>query len=173
MPFAYYDKLSAEDKRVYRKSDSITRIAIPDIGSLMPLAAAIEPSLSSTRRADVERNCQALIDALNRQLAMPPIRVRVMERRPSNSQGELQGLYDPGEVTVGAARITVWMRTAQREQVVKFRTFLRTLIHEVCHHLDYELYKFPETFHTEGFYSRESSLLHQLAPATDEPGKVA
>jgi hypothetical protein len=56
--------------------------------------------------------------------------------------------------------------------VVAYKSFLRTLLHEVCHHLDYEFYKFPETFHTEGFYSRESSLLHQLAPATDEPGKV-
>ena len=41
------------------------------------------------------------------------------------------------------------MRTAQREQVVKFRTFLRTLVHEVVHHLDYELYRLEETFHTQ------------------------
>jgi hypothetical protein len=46
---------------------------------------------------------------------------------------------------------------------VAFRTFLRTLLHELCHHLDYELYRFPETFHTEGFYKRESNLLAQLA----------
>ena len=42
-------------------------------------------------------------------------------------------------------------------QVVAFRTFLRTLIHELCHHLDYELFLLEETFHTEGFYKRESS----------------
>ena len=30
------------------------------------------------------------------------------------------------------------MRTAQRAQVVKFKTFLRTLLHELCHHLDYQ-----------------------------------
>ena len=57
------------------------------------------------------------------------------------------------------ARITVWMRTAARKDVVAFKTFLRTLIHELCHHLDYELYKMPETFHTEGFYKRESTLV--------------
>jgi hypothetical protein len=54
------------------------------------------------------------------------------------------------------------MRTAKKEQVVKFRTFLRTLLHEVCHHLDYELYKLAETFHTEGFYARESALMRSL-----------
>jgi len=56
----------------------------------------------------------------------------------------------------------VWMRTAKKENVVKFRTFLRTLLHEVCHHLDYELYKLAETFHTEGFYARESALMRDL-----------
>jgi len=45
---------------------------------------------------------------------------------------------------------------------VKFRTFLRTLVHELAHHLDYELYKLAETFHTEGFYARESALMHDL-----------
>jgi len=54
------------------------------------------------------------------------------------------------------------MRTAQKEQIVKFRTFLRTLVHELAHHLDYELYKLPETFHTEGFYARESALMREL-----------
>lgn len=162
MPFAYYDKLSATGKRVYRKSDSITRIAIPDIASLMPLAAAIEPALAAAKRSAVERACQALVDGLNRQLATPRVQVRVLERRPSNSQGELQGLYEPDEVREAAARITVWMRTAQREQLVKFRTFLRTLVHEVCHHFDYELFELPETFHTEGFYARESALMREL-----------
>jgi len=36
------------------------------------------------------------------------------------------------------------------------------LIHELCHHLDYELYALEETFHTEGFYKRESSLVAAL-----------
>ena len=54
------------------------------------------------------------------------------------------------------------MRTAQQKRVVAFRTFLRTLLHELCHHLDYELYQLPETFHTEGFYKRESHLLKQV-----------
>jgi hypothetical protein len=57
------------------------------------------------------------------------------------------------------------MRTAKHKRVVAFKSYLRTLLHEICHHLDYELYQFPETFHTEGFYNRESSLFRQLVPA--------
>jgi hypothetical protein len=162
MPFAYYDKLSAAGKRIYRKSDAILRIELPEVRALMPLAAAVGPALESARRTGVERACQALVDGINVQLATPPVLVRVLERRPANNEGELQGLYEPDEVTGAAARITVWMRTAQREQVVKFRTFLRTLVHEVCHHVDYEHYMLPETFHTEGFYARESALMREL-----------
>jgi len=58
--------------------------------------------------------------------------------------------------------IQVWMRTAKRGQVVAFRTFLRTLLHEVCHHLDYVYFDLHESYHTEGFFQRESSLFRTL-----------
>ena len=164
--FAYYDTLSAESRRTYRKSDRILRVELPAARDLEPLARAIEAALPTEDRRAVERACQALVDALNRELATPPVDVRVMERRPADAGGELQGLYEPDEVTGATARITVWMRTARKEQVVKFRTFLRTLLHEVCHHLDYELYGLHETFHTEGFYARESSLMRDLLGET-------
>ena len=39
--------------------------------------------------------------------------------------------------------------------------------HELCHHLDYELLRLPDSFHTDGFYRRESSLLRQLFPSAE------
>ena len=161
MPFAYYDRLSPARRRVYRRSDEITRIAVPDLGALGPLARAIEAALGSGDPAPAQAACARLIDALNAQMKTPMVRTRVLARRPSDAGGELHGLYEPdnGE---GPARISVWMRTAARDDVVKFRTFLRTLVHEFCHHLDYEFYKLPETFHTEGFYARESALVREL-----------
>jgi hypothetical protein len=56
------------------------------------------------------------------------------------------------------------MRTARHRRVVAFKTFLRTLLHEVVHHLDFTLWRMPESFHTEGFFRRESSLFNQLVP---------
>jgi hypothetical protein len=64
------------------------------------------------------------------------------------------------------------MRTVARKQVVAFKTFLRTLLHELCHHLDYELYRLPETFHTEGFYKRESSLYYQIRGEAPKPERA-
>jgi hypothetical protein len=162
MPFAYYDKLSDARKRTYRKSDAIRHIDIPEVAALMPLAGAIGPALATEKPREVERACQALVDAMNARMRTPRVAMRVLARRPSDSWGELQGLYEPDEVTGGTARITLWMRTAQREQLVKYRTFLRTLVHELCHHLDYEHYRLEETFHTEGFYTRESAMVREL-----------
>ena len=88
--------------------------------------------------------------------------MRVLARRPADGNGELHGLYEP-EDGATLARITVWMRTAQKKNVVAFKTFLRTLIHELCHHLDYELFALEETFHTEGFYKRESTLARRCS----------
>ena len=169
MPFAYYAKLSAARQRIYRKSDSIQSLGIPSGLALGARIARIAEGLRSEDRAATQSACQALVDALLKGYHVPPVRVRVLTRRPADGYGELHGLYEPEE---GRARavITVWMRTAQRKQVVAFKTFLRTLIHEVCHHLDYDLFALEETFHTEGFYKRESSLIAALlAQFADAP----
>ena len=74
----------------------------------------------------------------------------------------MHGLYEPVSKKTKVAEISVWMLTAKRKQVVAFKTYMRTLFHEVCHHLDYELYKLEDSYHTEGFFKRESSLYKQL-----------
>ncbi|MBL8518814.1 MAG: hypothetical protein JNM76_17750 [Betaproteobacteria bacterium] len=170
MPFPFYDRLTPARQRIYRASDAIARIDIANIRTLAPQVQQIERALATANRAATEQACQALVNQLNTQLKTPAVRVRVLERRPSDDYGELHGLYEPdngGKV----ATVTIWMRTAQKEQVVKFRTFLRTLVHEMCHHFDYEHFRLAETFHTEGFYQRESVLLKELLgePVFDAP----
>ena len=161
MRFAYYDRLSRANKEIYRRSDAIDTLGLPRGLELGPTVGAIGVALRRDDRTAVQSECVRLIDALTGGYHVPAVGVRVMAKRPADDYGELHGLYEPGEKG-SRARITVWMRTAQRQQVVAFRTFLRTLIHELCHHLDYELYSLEETFHTEGFYKRESSLVNAL-----------
>jgi hypothetical protein len=161
MPFAYYDRLSPARKAIYRRSDAIVELALPRGAELGATVATIRDALEGDRRAEVERACQALCDALASGYRVPPVRASVLERRPSDDYGELHGLYEPAEAR-RRARITVWMRTAARQQVVAFRSFLRTVVHELGHHLDYELYALEESFHTEGFYKRESTLANAL-----------
>ena len=161
MRFSYYDRLSAARKKIYRQSEAIVTLGIPNQLELGRTVRSIEAALAADDRDAVQRACQSLIDELNAGYRVPPVRVRILNRRPAEEDGELHGLYEPAEGRA-RARITAWMRTAQRRQVVAFKTFLRTLIHELCHHLDYELFALEETFHTEGFYKRESTLAAAL-----------
>jgi hypothetical protein len=161
MPFAYFDRLSAARKRIYLRSDAIQRVDLPPGASLRDLLASLERALRTENRGEVERMGQSLLNDLTARLRVPRVRLRVLLVRPSGNWGELHGLYEPFDDGTPPL-ITVWMRTVARKQVVAFRTFLRTVLHELCHHLDYELYGLPETFHTQGFYRRESSLYTQL-----------
>jgi hypothetical protein len=161
MPFAYYAKLSPARQRIYRRSDAIETLPLPAGVMAGEIVVLIRDGLAGDDVKAVQRACQALVDALVAGYRVPPIRIRVLARRPSDDYGELHGLYEPEEGRT-PARITVWMRTAAKKQVVAFKTFLRTVVHEVGHHLDYEHFKLEETFHTEGFYKRESALANAL-----------
>ena len=161
-PFDYYYRLSAAKQRVYRRSDELTEVPLPAAGELRLLATEAAEALAEDRQRALEVACQKLVDGINRQLGAPPARVRVLAKRPSRTWGELHGLYEPPE-DGQHARLTVWMRTAQRRQVVAFKAFIRTLFHELCHHLDYEHFGLADSLHTEGFFKRESSLFHQIA----------
>src|SRR5262249_32899250 len=114
-------------------------------------------------RAAVQDAADRLFAALARAFAVPPCRVEVLAARPHGNWGELQGLYETAE-RGRPAKVTLWMRTARQRRVVAFRTFLRTLLHELGHHLDYQHLRLADSFHTEGFYKRESSLFHPLGP---------
>jgi hypothetical protein len=168
MRFAYYDKLSPARQRIYRQSDAIDTLGLPPELALGALVDAIAEGLRQDQRTSIQASCQSLIDALTRGYRVPKVRVRVLATRPADGSGELHGLYEP-EDDGAPPRISVWMRTAQKKKVVAFKTFLRTLIHELCHHLDYELFALEETFHTEGFYKRESSLVVALLAQAQPP----
>lgn len=168
MVFAYYARLSKAQQRTYRESDRHVELALPPGVSVADDVLGLQAALLRDERAGVERHCQALADALVAGFAVPPLRIQVLAQRPSDDDGELHGLYDPNEDTPPAA-ITLWMRTAALGRVVAFRSFLRTLVHEFCHHLDYEHFKLDETFHTEGFYKREASLANALFAAAGIP----
>lgn len=162
MPYSYYSKLPAKDKKTYRASDKISNVNLKDSHELLPFVHGVQSALKSKEKKNVLYASQAFVNKLTRQLAIPPIKVEVRTSRPHNNYGELHGLYEPVSGKIKVAEISVWMLTAKRKQVVAFKTYMRTLFHEVCHHLDYELYKLEDSFHTEGFFKRESSLYKQL-----------
>ena len=155
--FSYYGRLNKKQQAIYRQSDAIEAVSVPQVQSLLTDLRNLSVALQAGDRSHTQRISAAIVRALTDQLSTGPATIKVLSKRPSDDGGELHGLYDPE-----TAIITVWMRTAQRKQVVAFKTFLRTLLHELCHHLDYSHFKLEDSFHTEGFYKRESSLYKQL-----------
>jgi hypothetical protein len=167
--FPYYERLNSSERAVYRASDRLTAVPLPDDGldALRALTAAIAPALATDQPARVRAAAGALARALCAQLGLRAPEMRVLHTRPRAADAsELHGLYTTGERDRPIIR--VWMRTAAKRRTVAFRTFVRTLLHEVCHHLDFELYNLPESFHTRGFFQRESSLVRQLLPRDAE-----
>lgn len=165
MPFAYYGRLSRRAKAVYRKSDAVRELPLRDAAALRASVDALQQGLQHDDKRAVQKAARALVDGLCCDLEIEPVIVRVLARRPASATEELHGLYEREDGQKAIVR--VWMRTAAHERVVAFRTFLRTLLHEVCHHVDYERLGLADSLHTEGFFRRESSLVRQLAG----PGK--
>lgn len=173
MPFAFYSRLNAGKRRIYDRSDALGAPPL-DASGLVPLGRALRGRLEAEDQSGVRRAAQALADSFAAQLHLPPVRISVLRTRPQRGGSEYHGYYDGGE-DGQPARITVWMYTARRRQVVAYRTFLRTLVHELCHHLDFEGFRLDESFHTEGFYKRESALFRAITgepPAASNPRRA-
>jgi hypothetical protein len=167
MRFSYYDRLSARDRATYRRSDEITSIALPRPEELWPFVAVLREALARDDRNAVAAAATRLAQGIVLLLDAPPVRIEVLAVRPVSREAELHGLYTNPEGQV--PRIRVWMRTAHHGRVVAFKTFLRTLLHELGHHLDYTYLNLSDSFHTEGFFKRESSLFRQLVPLSPAP----
>ena len=167
MPFSYYARLSRSQQAIYRKSDEIVEVRLPQPAALHPAVESLTTALASEDRVTVQRATERLIRSLTDALGVPAVKVQVLAARPHAKWGELHGLYtvERGKIPT----IQLWMRTAKQRRVVAFRTYLRTLLHEVGHHLDYALLHLRDSYHTEGFYKRESSLFKQLVPERRTP----
>jgi hypothetical protein len=167
---AWYRRLSPPLRRIAAASDRVPALPLRAGPTLRDGVAALPALLATGHAADVQLQAQRISDGICAALGVAPVRVRVALRRPPLRGGELQGLYTPANGR-GRDVITVWMLTAKRGQVVAYRTFLRTLLHELCHHLDYTFLRLRDSLHTQGFYQRESSLFHALDAGSVDGGR--
>lgn len=183
---AWYHRLPLRAQRCYLASDAIDRIPLTPSPAAFATVTALMSALDGGAPSVVQRASQSLLNEVCRLLRVRPVRIEVRSVRPRNSRGELHGLFYPqapvrtaaaGARPRGAASaageplIVLWMRTAQRHDVVKPRTYLRTLLHELGHYLDYALLKLDDSYHSMGFYQRESFLLRTLCPTDSPPSR--
>jgi hypothetical protein len=141
-------------------SDKLCEIEIPPDDRLRMPASALDLAMKSGISAAVREVCAEFLRAAAEFYAVSQPQVRVLAARPmrvyeGGGSSELFGDYD-----LRKKEIRVWMRTAVRKQVTSLGTFLSTLCHEFCHHLDVQRLGFGDTPHTRGFYARAAVLYH-------------
>jgi hypothetical protein len=158
---AWYKRLPPALQRVAAASDRVTSLGFRPSGTLVHAVAELVDVLPGGKPVEAQVRAQRIADGVCTAFRVPLVWVRVAERRPHNQHGELHGLYSPGEPPARDT-ISLWMFTAKRAQVVAPKTFVRTLLHELCHHLDYTHLHLRDSLHTKGFYQRESSLFAAL-----------
>jgi len=146
-----------KNRELFAESDRINTLRVPQDDRLRRISAAIEAAMKAERAGDVLRFSGEFVDAAADFYGVKHCGVRVLAARPlrvrERSTIELFGDYNPA-----AELIRVWMKTAVRKEVTSFGTFLSTLCHEFCHHLDFQ--RFPDSWHTRGFYERTAALYH-------------
>lgn len=140
-------------------SDRLKTIPLPNDGRLVKIAGAIEVAMKTEDTKDVRRVCDDFLGTASGFYQVPYCSIRVLAARPlrvrEHSTTELFGDYHPDTM-----QIRVWMRTAIRKDITSFGTFLSTLCHEFCHHLDFRKFGFGDSWHTRGFYERTAALYH-------------
>ena len=143
----------------FLESDRIKTLNLPQDGRLPSITESVESAMKAGTGADVRRGCAEFLDAASKFYKVPVCGVRVLAARPlrvRESWGtELFGDYNPETML-----IRVWMRTAVLKEITSFGTFLSTLCHEFCHHLDFQKFGFRDSWHTRGFYERTAALYH-------------
>ena len=161
----FFYRLSPRAQRCYLKSDAIATFELKPSAPALALVEALLEALGSGALATINHAAQALTEELCRLLGVTAVSVEVRGVRPHNQRGELHGIFYP---RARPPRIILWMRTARRHDIVKPKTFVRTLLHELGHYLDYALLKLDDSYHSSGFFKRESFLVRVLYPSLAE-----
>ena len=153
------DALPRKNRSGFLESDRIRTLDLPLNGALTEIAHHLESAMNADKIRDVQSACTEFLATASDFYKVPPCNVRVLAARPLRTRErgtfELFGDYAPDSML-----IRVWMRTAVRKEVTSFGTFLSTLCHEFCHHLDVEKFGFVDSWHTRGFYERAGVLYH-------------
>src|SRR5271166_287454 len=151
---------TAATRARFLESDRLRTLEVPKDDRLQASAESIASAMQGGTTASVRQACAEFLSIASDfyQVRQPGIRVlaaRPVRVREGGSAIELFGDYHPETLL-----IRLWMRTAIRKQVTSFGTFLSTLCHEFCHHLDCQRFGFRHSPHTRGFYERTAVLYH-------------
>jgi hypothetical protein len=144
----------------FAASDQLGGLPLPGDDRMRLAAAAIEAAMKGGARTAVQGACAEFLSVAAEFYGLAKPDVRALASRPLRVRegGWATELF--GDYTPATGVIRIWTRTAVRKQVTSYGTFLSTLTHEFCHHLDCQRLGFRQSPHTRGFYQRAAVLYH-------------
>lgn len=142
------------------ESERLTTLELPQDARLRGLAQTIESVMESGTRTVIQRACSEFIAVASDFYGVPKPDIPALTARPIRVREGGWGTELFGDYSPGTSMIRIWTRTAIRKQITSFGTFLSTLCHEFCHHLDCHRFGFHQSPHTRGFYERTAVLYH-------------
>jgi len=143
----------------FEASDRLTSLELPEDDLLSAPAKQIEIAMQGSR-GDIRAACAEFLSTAADFYGVSRPEVAALAARPLRVREGRWTTELFGDYELATARIRIWTRTAVRKRVTSYGTFLSTLCHEFCHHLDCRRFGFRQTPHTRGFYERGAALYH-------------
>ena len=170
------DKISLRPKEIqkwtntkqsdYKKSNMSRITEIPNslLEQTHNLTRLLVKALNEENDLKISKYSNELIDILSTNYKLPPVKIHTGGKRIMNRRNQMLGVHRTRDLGKKAQRssISVFSRTAKRQQYVKPKTFIKTLIHEFIHHYDRYNLELVYEYHTKGFYKRVSTVHNQL-----------
>jgi hypothetical protein len=120
----------------FLESDRTKSLDLPQDGGLPTIAKSIESTMKAGASADIRRACLEFLAATSSFYRVPDCNVRVVTARPLRVREQLdERTLQRLQSRNHAHSLVDADGGAQRDHV--FGTFLSTLCHEFCHHLDF------------------------------------
>ncbi len=142
--------------RDYERSNDVLELSVaPEADALWATTTLREALLANDRRL-VEEASQSIVTSLCRSVGVRDLLVKVGYKRLVRGRVQYYGFCGKD------GYMTLYFRTGKTNKPVAHKTYLRTLVHELTHHLDWVHLRLLHSFHTKGFYGRVRSLYQGL-----------
>jgi len=156
------------EKQEYMRSEAMGSIALPPPEPVRSLAKQLEQVMKAEDKKQIQLLCNQIAKLVCQSFGVETPKVRVLGLRPlEEKKYHVDELF--GDYTIETQVIRLWMRTAVLGKMTSYGTFLSTLCHELCHHLDVVCFDCENTFHTRGFYERSGLLYSHIKDVPNRP----
>lgn len=155
---------SRRAQRDYERSNDIVELTIAPAPDAVEATTQLAGGLVANDRLTVEAASQAIVSSLCRSLGVRDLPVKVGYKRLVRGRVQFYGFCGKD------GYMTLYFKTGKTNKPVAHKTYLRTLVHELTHHLDWVHLRLLHSYHTRGFYGRVRSLYVGLLEASGGRG---